>query len=297
MPTTRDLLVSKSGKVAITNVNQEGISSLVLPVPPIAEQKAIAHTLQTIQQAKEARQRELTLERERKAALMQHLFTYGTCGERQKLTEIGAIPESWQVTKLAEICSDKRGLIQTGPFGSQLHAHDYQSTGIPVVNPVNLGFNRIVMKGIPYINTEKADHLSKHYLIEGDILVSRRGNFSRYSYINSTYSGWLCGTGCLLIRVNNNRVNNYFLSILLSTKLCQDYLKQNAVGSIMPNLNTRILQSLPLLLPEIDEQNEISTVLQLCDHKITALESEIFILKEIFHTTLNELMSGKKNLH
>src|SRR2546427_12393197 len=66
------------------------------------EQRAIARALRTVQEAKEARQRELTLERERKAALMEFLFTHGTRGEPRKQTEIGGIPESWQVMQLRE---------------------------------------------------------------------------------------------------------------------------------------------------------------------------------------------------
>ena len=65
--------------------------------PPLPEQRAIAHVLQTIQEAKFTRQREITLERERKAALMDYLFSHGTKGESRKQTEIGEIPESWEV--------------------------------------------------------------------------------------------------------------------------------------------------------------------------------------------------------
>ena len=70
--------------------------------PPLPEQRAIAHILQTIQEAKFTRQREIALEQERKAALMDHLFSHGTKDEPRKQTEIGEIPESWEVTRLAE---------------------------------------------------------------------------------------------------------------------------------------------------------------------------------------------------
>ena len=53
------------------------------------EQRVIAHVLQTVQKTKEARQRELALEREHKAALMEHLLTHGTRGEATKQSEIG----------------------------------------------------------------------------------------------------------------------------------------------------------------------------------------------------------------
>src|SRR6266699_425382 len=59
--------------------------------------------LDAVQRAKKARQRELSLERERKATLMEFLFTHGTRGEPTKQTEIGEIPESWHLTPLGEV--------------------------------------------------------------------------------------------------------------------------------------------------------------------------------------------------
>jgi type I restriction enzyme S subunit len=194
---------------------------------------------------------------------------------------------------LGDLCLNGLGIIQTGPFGSQLHASDYKSAGIPVVNPTHLRFNSIVDDAIPRISREKADSLYKHYLMEGDILISRRGDFSRYSYISQKYSDWFCGTGCLLIRLTHPEVDNYFLSILFSTEVIQNYLKLNAVGSIMPNLNTRILQDVPLTLPKIEQQREIAEVLRSCDRKITALEQEAVFLDELFRAMLEELMTGR----
>lgn len=269
------------------------LAEFELRLPPLPEQRAIAHALRTVQNAIEARRRELELERERKAALMQHLFTYGTRGEPLKDTEIGTMPLSWNVATLGEYCADGMGIIQTGPFGSQLHASDYKPTGIPVVNPTHMGLNTIIEDKLPFISQEDADRLSKHYLQEGDILISRRGDFSHYSYINSNNVGWLCGTGCLLIRMTNPAIDNYFLSVWMGTEVPQCYFADNSVGSIMPNLNTQILKGLPLILPSVSEQQEIGCILHSCDTKIAALEREVSLLDELFRAMLEELMSGR----
>lgn len=76
------------------------LQSLELWLPPIEEQQAITTVLRAAQDAISARQQEVALERERKAALMQHLFTHGTRGEELKETEYGRVPQSWQVVKL-----------------------------------------------------------------------------------------------------------------------------------------------------------------------------------------------------
>ena len=106
LPDIRTLLAGKmQGTTGRQRLGKETLVSLEIPLPPLPEQRAIAHVLQTIQEAKAARQRELTLERERKAALMDYLFSYGTKGEPRKQTEIGEIPESWEVVELNQVCS------------------------------------------------------------------------------------------------------------------------------------------------------------------------------------------------
>mgnify|MGYP001342073569 CR=1 FL=1 len=189
--------------VSVPTLNRNLVHPVKVCIPPLPEQRAIARALRAVQGAREARLRELALERERKAALMEHLFTHGTRGEATKMTEIGEMPESWDVVELSNLCIERQGFIQTGPFGSQLHSSDYRECGIPVVNPTHLGYNTINEEYLPFIDKKDADRLSKHYLINGDILISRRGDFKRYSYITDHQSGWLCGTGCILIRVNN----------------------------------------------------------------------------------------------
>ena len=74
--------------IARANLSLQDINNLLIAIPPLPEQKTIAHTLRTIQKAKETRQRELELERERKAALMQYLFTHSTRNEPRKQTKI-----------------------------------------------------------------------------------------------------------------------------------------------------------------------------------------------------------------
>lgn len=290
----RDDLASKmEGTTGRQRLNKSALENLEILLPPLPEQRAIARVLCTVQAAREARLRELALERERKAALMEHLFTHGTRGEATKMTEIGEMPESWEILKLLDLCRDGQGFIQTGPFGSQLHSSDYKECGIPVVNPTQLGFNTINEKSLPFIGKEDAERLSKHYLIRGDILISRRGDFSRYSYITDHQSGWLCGTGCILVRINNPIIDNYFLSILMGHNLVQNYFDQKSVGSIMPNLNTKILLDLPIILPHIEEQSKISSILRACDIKITALDQEAHLHEELFRAMLEELMSGR----
>ena len=100
--------------------------------PPLPEQRAIAHVLQTIQEAKTTRQREIELERERKAALMDFFFSHGTKSEPRKETEIGEIPESWEVVKLSKVAD-----ITYGVQAAVAHLLD-ESIGLPILTNINI---------------------------------------------------------------------------------------------------------------------------------------------------------------
>src|SRR5690625_1387312 len=101
------------------------------------------------------------------------------------------LPSGWNIQKLIDICTDGGGTIQTGPFGSQLHASDYVPSGIPSVMPQNIGDNTISEEGIARITAEDAARLSKYLLAPGDIVYSRRGDVGRRALVKPEQSGWL----------------------------------------------------------------------------------------------------------
>src|SRR6266496_3823308 len=91
------------------HVVQKSFLNSQIPLPPLSEQHAIAKVLRTMYKAILLRRDELELGRERKAALMEYLFTHGAHNEPIKRTEIGEIPESWQVVRLGEVFMTQLG--------------------------------------------------------------------------------------------------------------------------------------------------------------------------------------------
>lgn len=172
--------------------------------------------------------------------------------------------EEWKKYKLGEL-SD----IQTGPFGSQLHQRDYVDDGTPCIMPTNIGNHLdILSEGIAKVKDEDIKRLQKHCVKLGDIIYSRRGDIEKCAFITQQEEGWLCGTGCLRIRINSVKTIPLFIAYQLSTKECKRWIVGNAVGTTMLNLNTSILKELPLSIPNIHEQNKIVSILSSLDDKI-----------------------------
>ena len=186
-------------------------------------------------------------------------------------TLIGQVPDEWHATTLGELCRIGGGDIQTGPFGSQLHASDYVPVGIPSVMPQNIGDNVIHEDGIARITEADAERLSRYLLRVGDIVYSRRGDVKRRALVRSEQDGWLCGTGCLRVRLGDS-ADPRFISYYLGHPEVQEWILRHSVGATMPNLNTSILSQVPVVVPPRRTQRAIAAVLGALDDKIAVNE-------------------------
>ncbi|MER9937116.1 restriction endonuclease subunit S [Mesorhizobium sp. M0088] len=178
------------------------------------------------------------------------------------------VHRSWVTSTLGDVAALGGGNVQTGPFGSQLHASDYVSFGIPSVMPQNIGDNTISVEGIARIRVEDAQRLSKYRLRVGDIVYSRRGDVERRALIRPENDGWLCGTGCLRVRFGKGHVVPEYAAFYLGHPSVRAWIVQHAVGATMPNLNTKILSDLPFVLPPTRDQQSIAEILGSLDDKI-----------------------------
>ena len=181
---------------------------------------------------------------------------------------------------LSEIVEAWGGLIQTGPFGSQLHQHDYSEQGIPVVMPKDIRNGRVDESGIARIPEDKASQLSRHFLKAGSVVFPRRGEISKCAYINEEQAGFLCGTGCIKIEPPEEKLRSKFLFYFLGLRQSVEWLERNAVGTTMLNLNTKILGGLkvPLLAPK--KQDEIVDILSAYDDLIENNRRRIQFLEQ-----------------
>lgn len=275
------------------SVSRERLCDTEFPPFGVAEQRQIAAVLSAVQRAVERQERLIALTAELKKALMHKLFTEGTRGERRKPTEIGAVPESWVVVPLGELCKRPRGKIQTGPFGSILHKSEYQDSGTPILNPIHLVDNRVDHSDVPRIGNEAATRLHRYLLERGDLLFARRGDIGRHAIVTDAETGWFCGTGCFIVRVSDPCVDPEFLNAFVSKAEVVEWLRSHAAGVIMPNLSNRVLDRMPVCFPSRERQAAIVAVIRQLDEKSVNHAQSATALNSLFRTLLHQLMTAR----
>src|SRR3989338_2822271 len=194
-------------------------------------------------------------------------------------------PVHWELTTLGKLCLESGGSIQTGPFGSQLHASDYVDVGIPSIMTKNISVEEISTVDIAKVTNEDARRLSKYIVKQGDIVYSRRGDVEKCSIITSNEAGWLCGTGCLKVSFGKKRkIDSRYIHAYLSSPMIREWISRHAIGATMPNLNTAILSAVPVLIPSQKEIEVITKVWRSITDKIILNRQINQTLEKIAHT-------------
>lgn len=297
-------LLSQTGQIIIRSkisgsaqpgLKRDFIKNFPVSVPESTrEQAKIAEVLSTIDRAIAQTEALIAKHQRIKMGLIQDLLTRGIDEHSQlrdpsthrfKSTPLGMLPEEWEVATLGAFLDKHGGFVQTGPFGSQLHAEEYVPSGIPTIMPKDITDGQILTNVIDHITEEKAKSLSRHRVKPNDVIFARRGDLSRAAAISEREQGWLCGTGCFLLRAPKRKLDATWLAMTYRFPSIQRQVMANAIGSTMPNLNGQVMKGLIFAFPSFEEQVAI----------VERLEAESKVISKNAQRA-NKLLSTKQGL-
>ncbi|MFZ9754348.1 MAG: restriction endonuclease subunit S, partial [Cyanobium sp.] len=290
-----ELFSQMTGSVQVV-INLANLRGVRIPLPPLPIQRRIAGILSAYDDLIENSQRRIKILEEMARRLYREWFVHfrfpGHEGCMLVESPLGEIPEGWEVVDLGTVCLNPKG-IQTGPFGSQLHESDYSAEGVPVVMPKDLIDYRIRVQGVAFIPEETAHRLDRHRMQSGDIVYGRRGDIGRRAFIMPHQVGWLCGTGCLRIRPDPQLVDPWYLFNALGQDDVVALIRGRAQGVTMPNLNTSLLETVPLRLPPSNLQCQFSALSYPLATARENLSATIDNLRRTRDLLLPRLLSGQ----
>ncbi len=248
----------------------------------LPEQKKIAHILSTIQRAIESQERIIQTTTELKKTLMHKLFTEGLRNEPQKQTEIGLVPESWEVVELDKIARIERGKFSHRPRNEpRFYGGEYPFVQTGDVSNCD-GYIRT------YTQTLNEDGLAISKMFPaGIILITIAANIGFTGILEFDSA---CPDSLIGISPSEN-VQTEFLNYYLITQ--QPEMDRLAPKGTQKNINIQFLKPWLVPLPTVEEQTEIAEVFSATDRKIRLATQKRNQLQDLFHTLLHELMTAK----
>ena len=247
----REHLLSLGKGGAQQNISQTVLKIYEVPLAPLNEQIRIANKLDSLLAKVDTAQTRL----ERIPTLLkrfrQSVLAAATSGELTKKWREGT-DFKLQIKTLG----DTGTVVKTGPFGSALHKRDYVAGGIPIINPMHINHGKLMPSNSMTISTEKYLELSAWHLREGDVIVGRRGEMGRAAVVADGKTKMLCGTGSMILRVDDTALPKY-LELILRSPTSVEYFIAASVGSTMVNLNQGVIKNLKVHFPPLQEQKEI----------------------------------------
>ncbi len=260
-----DLAGKMEGSTGRQRLSKTVLGDRLIPLPPLPEQKKIAHILSTVQRAIEAQERIIQTTTELKKALMHKLFTEGLRNEPQKQTEIGPVPESWDVVPFDKFVTLQRGY--------DLRKQDFRKGDVPVIGATQV---------IGY-------HDTANVKAPGVTVVRSGSSAGKPLFIAEDF--WAHNVLLYVKDFQGNMPKFVYYKILALD------LTQYRQGVAVPTLNRNTFSAIELALPSAGEQQEIADVLDAVGNKTEIAERKRDQLQDIFRTLLHELMTAKTRVH
>ena len=284
----RSTLAAKmEGSTGRQRLRKDLIKELQIPFPPLPEQRAIAHVLSKIQAAAQDRAAIAGRARELKRALMAKLFTEGLRrGEPLKETEMGPMPESWEVAPLGDC-------LRQAQYG--LSVRGEKSGKYPLLRMTNQQNGVIVPTDLQYVNIDEQE-IMKFRLNRRELLFNRTNSIDLVgrTALFDLEGDYVFASYLIRLAVVDDVLDPRFLNYYLNEESSQARLKGLATrGVSQSNISASRLKTFQVPVPTLDEQRDIARILQVMDAKIAAAERKRAGLEELFRAMLGDLMTGR----
>lgn len=273
--------------------NWKSLSGYEFPLPPVEEQPVVRDRLSACRKNLEATlgaHAELVALRE---ALCQSWALAGT-GDLAPDGSVPAeaLPPGWTSATLQALCGHDEGAIGIGPFGSDLVAADYaHESGVPVIFVADVVRHWFSYTSAKYVTPAKAEQLSAHQAVGGDVLVTKMG--------------WPPGEACVLprdfpsaiitadvvrLRPDPRQVHAGYLAGILNSHWGAQQVVRISPGTTRPKTTLRDFSRIRVALPPVAEQSVRADALSEVQQQITALERRIDLAREVLVRVSNQVL-------
>jgi len=278
-------------KTAQPLLTQQILKSVLIAKPNIYEQKKIADILTTVDEAIEKTDQVIEKTKEVKKGLMQKLLTCGIGHKKFKKTEIGEIPEEWEVMKLEEVCDE----IYRYPTYYNIQYVE-QDCGVPEVRGELIKDNGELPSDLSeyrYISKETSFKFQRTILHEGDFVLSVRGTMGKIGYIQSYLENANMTANLMRISPNREEVHPLWMKQFFMSDFFQRRLDAASSATTIKTIKAPELKEIELALPPFNEQKQIAAILSSVDEEVERETSHKEQLETLKKGLMQVLLMGK----
>jgi type I restriction enzyme, S subunit len=205
-----------------------------------------------------------------------------------KQTEVGVIPEEWEV----EPCRRVSKVITVGIVVKPTQY--YQKHGVPALRSANIRENRIDKSDLIFISEEANIQQAKSQVKAGDVVTVRTG----YPGTSAVVPPDMSGSNCIdiLITRPSERLDSTFLSAWINSPRGKDQVLRSQNGLAQQHFNVGDLRELFVAIPPLPEQRAIAETLRDVDGLLGGLERLIAKKRDLKQAAMQQLLTGKKRL-
>jgi type I restriction enzyme S subunit len=287
-----------------TNLTTDSVREFLVTLPNgIEEQTAIANALSDVDALISKLEYLIAKKQSIKTATMQQLLTGRTRlpqfalredGSKKgtKKSELGEIPEDWEVISIAQDTTLKARI------GWQaLTTKEYQTTGdIYLVTGTDFDSGIVKWERCFYVSEWRYKQDQNIQLKNDDVLITKDGTIGKVGYVAALSQPATLNSGIFVIRPRYNNLIPRFLFYVLTSRIFDDFINRITAGSTITHLYQKDFVNFEFSSPNRDEQTAIATILSDMDEEIQALEQRLSKTRQIKQGMMQELLTGKTRL-
>ena len=219
-----------------------------------------------------------------KGAAIRTLFTRGLRGEAQKETEIGPVPESWDLSSLGALCVDTDSV-------------DLRSEGdrmIEYVDVSSISRDYLQIEATSRYTLREAPGRARKRILAGDVIFATvRPTLLRVATVPEEFDNQVCSTAFCVLRRDSEMAVDNFIHYAVQREQFVQQLAEIETGASYPAVTDRMVKEQMVPVPPMDEQREIVAILDTIDRKIDLHRRKRTVLEELFNALLRKLMTGE----
>lgn len=256
-------------------------------VPTKFEQRKIADLLDVVQRAIEEQEQLIKLSRALKKSLLRQLFSQGLLGEKQKESEIGLVPKSWEVVPLGNIAK-----IGNGSTPKRDNKAYWQGGKIPWLNSAKI-HERFITKADQFVTDIAVKECHLPYVKPGSLLIAITGQGKTLGNSALVSFETCINQHLAYAQFVPSKIVPEFVLWFMQTRYEHLRSISQAGGSTKGALTCGYLKTYPVPVPSLDEQREIARVFTVIDRKEKVHERKHVALTALFRTLLHQLMTAE----